>query len=270
MVNTGFSAFDETVKNATLPRIGNDTFDREPALKNLSSSSSAFDTTIGSVAWGEQTKGVLKGQEKEQLIENFKFVFSQERLDEERVRLGLLRPKFISIDDLVPPDTRMVKEALAYAREVQEPALMHHCWRTYYFGAMVALHDGIDFDRELGFTAAILHDLGLISSNPKPCDCCFAVTGGIHARDFLLNKGFSREHADTVAHAIAAHLNYHVPFEEHGPEAFLVARGAVCDVFGTGVSRMSPDSIKEVLYRHSRDGLYAVLNGTAAAHLADT
>jgi hypothetical protein len=240
-------------------------------MKGVSSSSSALDISVGSVAWGESTRGVLSESEKGQLLENFKFIFSQERLDAERRRLGLLNPKFIPIDDLVPPDTRMVKEALAYVQETYKPTLLRHCWRTYYFGSLIASHDGIDFDRELGFTSAMLHDLGLTSTaDPQPCDCCFAVGGGVHARDFLLSKGFCRDHANIVAHAIAVHLNYHVPFEEHGAEAFLVTRGAICDVFGTGVSRMSEESIKEVLAKYSRDELYTVFSATAFEHLAGT
>ncbi|ELA2859241.1 phosphohydrolase, partial [Salmonella enterica] len=88
--------------------------------------------------------------------------------------------------------------------------------------------------------------------------------------DFLLGQGFAREHADTVAHAIAVHLNYHVPAEEHGAEAFLVTRGAICDVFGTGVSRMSQQSVKDVLAKYSRDELYSVFSATAFEHLVGT
>ena len=240
-------------------------------MKSVSTSSSSLDVSVGSIAWGEATKGVLTELEKRQLIENFKFVLDQERLDADRRRLGLLNPKFISVADLVPPDTKMVRESLAYVSEIYRPTLLRHCWRSYYFGALISMHDGIEFDRELGFTASILHDLGLTSSaNPPPCECCFAVSGGVNARDFLLSRGFSRERANIVGHAVAVHLNYHVPFEEHGATAFLVTRGAICDVFGAGVSRMSQDSVKEVLAKYSRDELYTVFNDTAFEHLVDT
>ena len=142
---------------------------------------------------------------------------SQEQVDADRRRLGLLNPKYILIETLTPPDSKMVKDALAYAEETHVAPLLRHSWRTYCFGALIASHDGIEFDRELGFTAAILHDLGLTASaNPRPCDCCFAVGGALQAREFLLSKGHSREHSDAVAHAISVHLNIHVPVEEHG------------------------------------------------------
>lgn len=86
----------------------------------------------------------------------------------------------------------------------------------------------------------------------------------------MLGKGFSREHAETVGHAMAVHLNYHVPFEEHGDTAFLVTRGAICDVFGTCASQIAEESVKEVFARYPRDELYTVFNDTAFVHLRDT
>ena len=238
-------------------------------MKVISSDSST--KTVGSIAWGECSKGVLVGNEKNQFIENFEFVMNQEYLDAERRRLGLLNPKFIPIENLTPPDSKMAKDALTYAEETHLVPLLRHSWRTYYFGALIALHDEIEFDRELGFTAAILHDVGLTASaSPRPCDCCFAISGALQTRDFLLSKGHSRTQADSVAHAIAVHMNIHVPVEEHGVIAFLVTRGAVCDVLGAGVSRISPESMMEVLANYPRKDLYTVLGPTACEHLADT
>jgi hypothetical protein len=226
---------------------------------------------FGSVAWGESSKGVLNEHEKIRIVENLKFVMNQEQVDADRRRLGLLNPRSIPIETLNPPDSKIVVDALTYAEETHVASLLRHSWRTYYFGALIASHDGIEFDRELGFTAAILHDLGLTASaNPRPCDCCFAVGGALQARDFLLSKEHSRECSDAVAHAISVHLNIHVPVEEHGALAFLVTRGAVCDVFGAGVSRMSSESIRQVLAKYSREDLYTALRPAGCQHLAGT
>src|SRR5690349_10366332 len=106
---------------------------------------------LGTLAWGKSTKGVLNEHEKMRVIENFKFVMSQEQVDADRRRLNLLSPKDISIETLAPPGSKIVKDALAYAADTHLPALLRHSWRTYYFGALIAVHDGIEFDRELGF-----------------------------------------------------------------------------------------------------------------------
>jgi hypothetical protein len=39
--------------------------------------------------------------------------------------------------------------------------LAAHCYRTYLFGAALGTRDGLDWDAELLFVAAMLHDLGL-------------------------------------------------------------------------------------------------------------
>jgi len=104
---------------------------------------------LGSVAWGESSKGVLNEHEKIRVVENLKFVMSQEQLDADRRRLGLLNPKYILIETLTPPDSKMVKDALAYAEETHVAPLLRHSWRTYYFGALIASHDGIEFAPQL-------------------------------------------------------------------------------------------------------------------------
>jgi len=58
---------------------------------------------LGSVAWGESSKGVLNEHEKIRVVENLKFIISQEQLDAHRRRLGLLNPKQILIETLTLP-----------------------------------------------------------------------------------------------------------------------------------------------------------------------
>ena len=226
---------------------------------------------LGSLAWGEASKGVLNEEERGRVVEKFKFVMTQAGIDADRRRLGLLKPKHIPLTALAPPDSKIVKDALAYAEETHVEPLLRHSWRTYYFGALIAAHDEIGFDRELGFTASILHDLGLTASaNPRPGDCCFAVGGALQARRFLMGKGYGRNQVDVIADAISLHLNIHVSAEEHGAIAFLVARGAVCDVFGVGVSRISSESIKDVIAKYSRAEVYTALHPPGVEHLDGT
>ena len=100
-------------------------------------------SALGSLAWGESSKGVLNESEKVRVVENLKFVMSQEQLDADRQRLGLLNPKYINIETLAPPDSKIANDALAYAAETHVAPLLRHSWRTYYFGALIASHDGI-------------------------------------------------------------------------------------------------------------------------------
>ena len=122
-------------------------------------------------------------------------------------------------------------------------------YRTYYFGAMLAAYYKLKYDRESHFAAALIHDIGLTESRIAPLkQCCFAVSGGRQARDFLLDKHHPPAQAQVVGDAISAHLNLHVPAREYGEIASLVAKGAVCDLFGFE-KRKLPESFKSELLR---------------------
>ena len=124
-----------------------------------------------------------------------------------------------------------------------------HGYRSYYFGAMLAAYRKLKYDREVYFTAAILHDIGLTESRIAPLkQCCFAVSGGRQARDFLLSKDHPAVKAQIVGDAISSHLNLHLPVREYGAVASLVAKGAVCDLFGFEKRRL-PEKFKSDLLR---------------------
>src|ERR1700722_20460956 len=72
-------------------------------------------------------------------------------------------------------------------------------YRTYYIGAMLVSYYKLKYDRESHFAAALLHDIGLTESRIAPLkQCCFAVSGGRQARDFLLDKHHPPAQAQVV------------------------------------------------------------------------
>src|SRR6266446_5461190 len=94
--------------------------------------------------------------------------------------------------------------AFLAARDTHAQDLLSHAYRTYYFGAMLAAYRKLRYDREAHFAAAILHDIGLTESRIAPLkQCCFAVSGGRQARDFLLGKHHSPEQAQVIGDAIS-------------------------------------------------------------------
>ena len=226
---------------------------------------------LGTLAWGKRNRGIVNAAEKTRILDNIAFLQKQEHLDAERRRLGLLNPVHIDIETLLPPDSRLTSDALAYAQETHPIPLLHHSWRTYFFGALIAKNDRIDYDPELFFSAAILHDIALTDhARVPPEQCCFAVSGADQACEHLLSCGHQHDKVEVIGGAIALHLNLHVPLEDYGPVAFLTARGAVCDVMGPGLSRISPCSAQEVLIRHPREELLKYFALDPARHLPGT
>jgi hypothetical protein len=143
----------------------------------------------------------------------------------------------------------MAKDAEELACDTHSQDLLSHGYRTYYFGATLAAYHKMKYDREAHFSAAILHDIGLTDSRVCPLThCCFAVSGGRQVRDFLLGKSHSAAKAQIVGDAISAHLNLHLPVRAYGEVASLVAKGAVCDLFGFEKRRL-PEKFKSDLLR---------------------
>jgi hypothetical protein len=177
---------------------------------------------FGTLEWGKKNNGVLTRIERVHFLRNMAFLAAREVTDVIRAKLGLLKPVNLELSDLAPPDTRMVEDAEELARDTHTQDLLAHGYRSYYFGAMLAAYRKLKYDREVYFTAAILHDIGLTESRIAPLkQCCFAVSGGRQARDFLLSKDHPAVKAQIVGDAISAHLNLHLPVRKYGAVASL-------------------------------------------------
>jgi hypothetical protein len=188
------------------------------------------------------------------------FLAAREASDAVREKLGLLKPVDLEFSDFAPPDSRMAKDAEVFARETHTQDLLSHGYRTYYFGAILASYGRLKYDKELYFTAAVLHDIGLTDSRTVPLTaCCFAVSGGRQVHDFLIGKGHPPEKAQIVGDAISAHLNLYLPVREYGEVAALVAKGAVCDLFGFGKRRVSANFKKDLLRAHPAGNMHDAL-----------
>ena len=109
--------------------------------------------------------------------------------------------------------------------------LLTHSVRAYVWGAALAAREDLAFDRQILWTASLMHDVGLtrIPRNTM----CFEVEGGEIARRFLERQGLSAERADIVAVAILLHMQAGVTVAD-GAEASLLDRSTSLDVRGEG------------------------------------
>ena len=215
---------------------------------------------FGSLEWGERSNGVLTRTECLRFLRNMAFLAAREASDVIRTKLGLLKPVNLELSDLDPPDTRIVKDVEQYASATHTQDLLSHVFRTYYFGAMLGAYHKLKYDREAFFAAALLHDIGLTESRIAPLkECCFAVSGGRQARDFLLHKHHLHTQAQVVGDAISAHLNLHVPVSKYGEVASLVAKGAVCDLFGFEKCKLPERFKSELLHTYPAGDVRAAL-----------
>jgi hypothetical protein len=109
--------------------------------------------------------------------------------------------------------------------------LLTHSVRAYAWGAAIGEQEGWRFDRQILWTASLMHDVGLtrIPRNTM----CFEVEGAEYARRFLEREGLPAEAADRVAIAIILHMRSGVTLDD-GFEAVLLDRSTALDVRGDG------------------------------------
>lgn len=230
---------------------------------------------MGTVAWGRRqgafSKGRLTRGEKAQLIFNMGRMVALEAADTLLSRTGLMRAYGAELEGLQPPDTGLVRDALEFADDVQNVELMRHSWRTYYWALLLGGYRKLSIDREILFSAAILHDVGLAGGRPsEPRDCCFVVSGAERCKHHLVGKGHDRAKVHKIADAIGLHLNGYVSARLYGAEAHLLSRGAMCDVFGMGSKRIAGPVRQRILKDHPKGDMINALEIWPGHHLAGT
>lgn len=205
---------------------------------------------VGSPAWVATTRGALSRRDQ------VRFALAAAAREVRVMTAGLRRGNGRVVDcDRTPPDTRLAVGMAELAAAALPTPLLLHSTRTWLWGSMLAEIDGIQYDDELLYVAAMLHDLSLSEARQPPSNAaCFAVHSGAEARAHTLAAGADADFARQVDDAIAAHFNVAVPVS-WGAEAHLLHAGAHFDVVGHRLREIAPSTVIEVLERMPRTGL---------------
>lgn len=156
----------------------------------------------------------------------------------------------MDLTSISPPDSPAAVHAADVATTYSSPALLNHSMRVYAWAvALGEVHD-VEFDAELLFVAAMLHDVGLVpefDSHTRP----FEVAGGHVAWVFAAGAGWPAARRERLSEVIVRHMHAEVdPAED--PEGFLLSRAAALDIAGRDVTDLPADLRAEVLIRHPR------------------
>ncbi|MBD1806627.1 HD domain-containing protein [Microcoleus sp. FACHB-SPT15] len=149
------------------------------------------------------------------------------------------------------PDSEICKKATQLVTEVSPTSLCNHCIRTFLFGDLLGIRDGLKCDRELLYLGAIMHDLGL--TERFDAEQRFEVNGADAARAFVLEHGLSDEKAEIVWDAIALHTSIGIAIRKQ-PEIALVHLGATADLLGMRISDITPETVEQILDVYPRLG----------------
>jgi predicted HD phosphohydrolase len=195
---------------------------------------------VGTLEWARQTHGRLSARDRVALL-----LQGVRRSLPRGSRLGAA----LDLDAYRPPDTPTAREAEEVCREASSPAIEAHCFRTHLWGVAIAGEEGVGYDEEAFYVAALTHDLGLTDRyrGHDPDAACFSLDSASAAAELLAGD----PRTDTIAEAITLHLNAHVSLDQ-GSVAYLLQLGAAIDVTGYRFGDIERDTRRAILERHQR------------------
>lgn len=166
-------------------------------------------------------------------------------------RMGMDRPGPVGLAEVPVPDSAVAVEASALLHHEAPATLAAHSHRAYLFGALLGMRDKLDWDPELLFVAAMLHDLGLTEflGGEGP----FEQRGAASAESWLRGRGWPQDRAAIVARAIRMHLDVGRAGKDR-PEVALLHFGTAADVTGMRLEDIHPATVAEVIDAHPRQG----------------
>ncbi len=156
----------------------------------------------------------------------------------------------MNLDDVPQPENSTARAALEVATAYCSPALINHCLRSYVWGASYGMRHGIDFDAELLYVSAVLHDIGLVKefdSHTVP----FEEAGGHVAWVFGAGAGWPAERRVRTAEIIVRHMWDKVDVDVD-PEGHLLGIATGLDISGHDPDRWPAGFRSEVVRRIPR------------------
>ncbi len=209
-------------------------------------------TDLGTHAWLERSGGLLTAAERRSLLRPLARTYATNAAGRLsmllRVNPGRRAPA--TRGQRPAPDSVLTRAAEDLAQRRLSPALLNHSYRTYAFGAALGELENLDVDRELLFTAALLHDVGLPTT---VANVDFTRASARAARDVAEHVGLSTAATETLRTAITLHHSPGVSLAQ-GPVAYLLSAGASLDVFGLWSWQLPPSVLSAVLAAHPRAG----------------
>jgi HD domain len=149
----------------------------------------------------------------------------------------------------VRPDSRLAREAEDLVRAVAPPFLTNHSYRSHFFAVALADRDGVSFDPELLYIAALLHDIGLVEEFDS--GKCFEEDSADVAVRLAAGEGWASEQREQLAEAIRLHVATEIDLAD-GPEAYLLWHSTGLDVGGHRHADVSPQTVEAVLTAYPR------------------
>ncbi|MFB7369738.1 HD domain-containing protein [Streptomyces sp. NPDC056222] len=159
----------------------------------------------------------------------------------------------MTFDAIKMPDTPACATALEVATAYCSPALLNHSIRAYVWAAAYGTEQGIDFDPELLYVAAMFHDIALMPEFDSHT-VGFDNASGHVAWVFAAGAGWPQARRQRLVEAVVAHMLDEVDVTAD-PEGFLLERSTSLDISGRYMDDFSDAFKAEVLEAYPRLGI---------------
>ena len=196
---------------------------------------------LGSSQWMQQTQGRISLKDKIYLLQKT-FTPTVSHLLHQ---FGLYKdkPLHLDYDAIYIPDTLLVKAAIEQLEETQNIAVIHHSWRSYFWGISFSQIYQWQYDAEAFLISALLHDIGLIHQSKSESCQCFTLNSAMHAQLLCQQYHYPQDKIALIADAICMHMN---GFSEPNQpkEVLMLQKGTSCDVIGADL-RLIPSAYQQ-------------------------
>ncbi len=144
------------------------------------------------------------------------------------------------------PDSKIATQATELLLTHGTEFIYNHSLRVFLFSSLHAQRNNLDYDRELLYTAAVFHDLGLVKPY-RSADLRFEVDGANAAREFLKSHGVPLDKLQLVWDSIALHTTIGIAEHKENEVALLYA-GVGLDVIGDGYEHLTKEHREEIIH----------------------
>lgn len=148
------------------------------------------------------------------------------------------------------PDSPLARDTTELVRDAATELVFDHSRRVFLFASLRGKEQGLAYDPELLYVAAMFHDIGL-TEKYRRTDQRFEIDGADEARKMLSSHGVEGATADKVWTAIALHTTPEIPLHM-APEIALLTRGVELDVLGIGYDAVTEAQRTAVTAAHPR------------------
>ena len=147
------------------------------------------------------------------------------------------------------PDSALARRARELAAADAPAFLVNHSVRSYAWAVELAARDGLDFDPEILYVAAVLHDVGLVPA--YDLGGCFEIDGAIAAERLVADAREPAARGRAIYDVIALH-QAEAMAPDAPTEVVLLWDATGVDVSGDRLPDVRPEMAAAVLAAYPR------------------